>query len=62
MFTIPMISFDWKLPEIILMSVKLLDKTLSVEKNFKVSAIHSVDQIVMAFAIRGELKLSTIDL
>ena len=62
MFTIPMISFDWKLPEIILMSVKLLDKTLSVEKNFKVSAIQSVDQIVMAFAIRGELKLSTIDL
>ncbi|WZZ58327.1 hypothetical protein YC2023_058434 [Brassica napus] len=57
-----MISFDWKLPEIVLMSVKLLNRTLSVEKNSKVSAIQSVDRIVMASAIKGELKLSTIDL
>ncbi|KAG2258249.1 hypothetical protein Bca52824_077543 [Brassica carinata] len=32
-FTIPMISFDWMLPEIALMSVKLSERTLSVENS-----------------------------
>ena len=41
-FTIPMISFDWMLLEIALVSVKLSERTLSVE-NSKVSAMLSVD-------------------
>ncbi|KAF2615774.1 hypothetical protein F2Q70_00007891 [Brassica cretica] len=59
-FTIPMTSFDWKLPEIALMSVKLSKKTLSV-KNSKVSSMLSGDRIAMASAIWGELmKISTV--
>lgn len=48
-FTIPMIFFDWMLPEIALANVKLSERTLSVE-NSKVSAMLSVDRIVMAFS------------
>lgn len=56
-----MIYLDWRSPEITLMSVKLLERTLSVE-NSKVSAMQSADRIVLVSAIRFELmKLTTID-
>ena len=53
-FTIPMISFEWRLSEISLMSVKLSRRTLTVE-NFEVSAMQNTDQITTASAIKGEL-------
>ncbi|KAF3572157.1 hypothetical protein F2Q69_00062746 [Brassica cretica] len=60
-FTIPMISFDRRSPEIPRMSVKLSERTLSVE-NSKVSAMQSTNRIAMASAIKCELmKLSTKD-